>query len=127
MMRSFTAVLVLILASGCGGAGTATTDTSGPESAVTDPLTSSADGSATSLATTGPTSGADESASTTVVDITEARFWLIELADPTGPRLRDWATSTTQRPPDADAPDGIDGSLAWIYADLIELLSLIHI
>jgi hypothetical protein len=121
MMRSFTAVLVLILASGCGGAGTATTDTSGTGSAVTDPLTSSADGSATSIATTDPTSGADESDSTTVVDITEARFWAIELADPTGPRLRDWATSTTQRPAVADAPDGIDGALAWIYADLIEL------
>ena len=109
MVQSFTAVLVLILASGCGGAGTATTDTSGPETDVTGPLTSSADGSTTSI-------------STTVVDITEARQWAIELADPTGPRLQDWAMGTTRRPPAAaDAPDGVDAALAWTYADLIEL------
>jgi hypothetical protein len=108
MVRSFTAVLVLILASACGGAGTVTTDSSGPEIAVTSPLDTAADGSTTSI-------------STTVVDITEARPWAIELADPTGPRLRDWATSATRRPLAADAPDGVDAALAWIYADLIEL------
>ena len=129
--RSFTAVVLLVASSGCGGADTETTDTIAPDATetvtatdttaetATDELSSSVEGSSPSPSTVPSSSTTTDSMA--VMDVNEATPWAVELADPTGPLLEDWATSATYRPPDAAAPDGVDASLAWIYAELIEL------
>lgn len=120
--RSLIAVMVLLLAAGCGGTETAAPDTPATDASTTatEDVTSDVDGSSTS------TSSSPPSSSTTVPTVTavagdDVAPWAVDLADPTGPRLDGWVSSTTRRPAPEAPPADVDATLTWIYTDLIEL------
>jgi hypothetical protein len=116
-------IAVAILAACGGGDGSASRDRGTTDSPSVDSVPDTTTTSPTPITADPVDTGGTTVASATsiVIDVTDAEPWRVELTDPVGPMLDGWVDQAVAEPTATDPPDSLDAQLTWIYEDLIEL------